>query len=57
MGMDTLKKLAQLRNYAKKNYERGKYYNPHNQDYPNREASEVHPDRGGDYQMGFSQAV
>lgn len=55
--MDALKKLTQLHDYVKKNYEQGKYDNPANQDYSNRKAYESHSDRTDDYQMGFSQAL
>lgn len=55
--MDALKKLGELHDYVKKNYEQGKYDNPNDQDYSNREAYEYRSDPTDDYQMGFSQAL
>lgn len=55
--MDALKKLGELHDYVKKNYEQGKYDNPNDQYYSNREAYECRSDSTDDYQMGFSQAL
>ncbi|MGF2384902.1 hypothetical protein [Lentilactobacillus otakiensis] len=55
--MDALKKLGELHDYVKKNYEQGKYDNPNHQDYSSREAYEYRSDPTDDYQMGFSQAL
>ncbi len=55
--MDALKKLSELHDYIKKNYERGTYDNSNNQDYVYHEVNENQSASGDDYQMGFDQAL